>query len=185
MKTRFSLWLLLTAICGGIVLVAQGITGDLAIQVSDPNGAAVANAKLTLRNVQENTSMQAQTDQGGTYVFSELKPGVYELDISASGFETQHIRDINVQLAQRAAVNTNLTLGTVSQTIEVSAAADTLLNAESATEGQVMQEHTIESLPLNGRNFIQLAQLTAGAAPIGTGTSPATTWTGRTDQTIS
>ncbi len=81
--------------------------------------------------------------------------------------------------------NVKLTLGTVSQTVEVSASAATLLNTESATEGQVLQEHTIEDLPLNGRNFIQLAQLTSGATPIGSGNSPASTWTGRSDQTLS
>jgi hypothetical protein len=166
-------------------LLGQGITGDLAVNVRDPNGAAVSGANLTLTNVQENTVLSGHTNELGAYVFSQLKPGLYALAITAQGFQPQRLSDITIQLAQRAAVDVNLTLGTVTETVDVSAAAETLLNAESATEGQVMQQQTIEDLPLNGRNFIQLAQLSAGVAPVGQGTSPATTWTGRSDQTVS
>jgi Carboxypeptidase regulatory-like domain/TonB dependent receptor/TonB-dependent Receptor Plug Domain len=168
-----------------IFVMAQGITGDLSVTVSDPNGASVTNATLTLKNVQENTTITGYTNAAGNYIFGELKPGSYSLEIKAQGFQPQHLNDITIQLAQRAAVGVKLTLGTVTETVNVSAAAATLLNAESATEGQVLQQQTIASLPLNGRNFIQLAQLSSGVTPIGTGNSPATTWTGRTDQTIS
>ena len=76
-------------------------------------------------------------------------------------------------------------LVTVTETVTVSAAAATLINAESAAIGQVMDSKAIVELPLDGRNFIQLAQLSAGAAPIGIGVSPASTWTGRGDTTLS
>ncbi len=164
---------------------AQSITADLAVNVTDPNGGAIPSAKLVLQNTQENTVFTAQTNDLGTYVFTQLKPGTYSLNVSAQGFQEQQVRDISLQISQRASLDVKLALGTVRQTVEVSAAAATLLNAESATEGQVLQEHTIENLPLNGRNFIQLAQLSSGVSPIGTGNSPATTWTGRTDQTLS
>jgi hypothetical protein len=68
--------------------------------------------------------------------------------------------------------------------VEISAAAETVLS-ENATVGQVISTQTVVELPLNGRNFIQLAQISAGAAPVGIGTSPATSWTGRTDSTLS
>ncbi len=187
MKTKYRfLYAGLALLCGAALVTSQGLTGDLSVTVTDPNGASVANATLTLKNVQENTTTAtAQTNGGGSYIFNELKPGSYALEIKAAGFQPQRLTDITIQLAQRAAVGVKLTLGTVSETVDVSAAAETLLNAESATEGQVLQQQTIENLPLNGRNFIQLAQLSSGAAPIGTGNSPATTWTGRSDQTIS
>jgi hypothetical protein len=186
MKTKYRflfVCLLILGLSAGIY--AQGITGDLSVNVSDPNGAVVPNATLTLKNVQENTTSAGRTDGSGNYVFGQLKPGSYSLDIKAEGFQPQRLNDITIQLAQRAAVGVRMTLGTVTETVDVSASAATLLNAESATEGQVMQQQTIENLPLNGRNFIQLAQLSAGVSPIGEGNSPATTWTGRTDQTIS
>jgi outer membrane receptor protein involved in Fe transport len=69
--------------------------------------------------------------------------------------------------------------------VSVSAAAATLLNAESAAIGQVMDSRTMVELPLNGRNFIQIAQLSAGTTPLGIGNSPATGWTGRSDTTLS
>lgn len=167
------------------LLCGQGITGDLSVSVTDPNGASVANATLLLRNVQENTTIPGHTDDAGAHVFNELKPGLYSLEIKADGFQSTRLNDITIQLAQRAAVGVKLTLGQITETVNVSAAAETLLNSESATQGQVLQAQTIESLPLNGRNFIQLAQLSAGVTPIGSGNSPATTWTGRGDQTIS
>ncbi len=152
------------------LLCGQGITGDLSVSVTDPNGASVANATLLLRNVQENTTIPGHTDDAGAHVFNELKPGLYSLEIKADGFQSTRLNDITIQLAQRAAVGVKLTLGQITETVNVSAAAETLLNSESATQGQVLQAQTIESLPLNGRNFIQLAQLSAGVTRSGRGT---------------
>ena len=186
MKTKYRfLYFCVAMLWSAGLTCAQSITGDLAVNVADPNGASVAGAALTLRNTQENTTLSGRTDAAGGYIFGQLRPGAYSLEIKAAGFQPQRLNEITIQLAQRAAVGVKLTLGTVSETVEVSAAAETLLNAESATEGQVLQAQTIQDLPLNGRNFIQLAQLSTGVTPVGTGNSPATTWTGRTDQTIS
>src|SRR5579884_694564 len=185
MKAVFRLLCFVLSSASVLYVEAQSITADLAVNVTDPNGGAIPSAKLVLQNTQENTVFTAQTNDLGTYVFTQLKPGTYSLNVSAQGFQEQQVRDISLQISQRASLDVKLALGTVRQTVEVSAAAATLLNAESATEGQVLQEHTIENLPLNGRNFIQLAQLSSGVSPIGTGNSPATTWTGRTDQTLS
>src|SRR6185312_5628217 len=99
--------------------------------------------------------------------------------VTAAGFEAAQLDNVLIQLGQRARVDVKLTIGAVSETVTVSAAAATLLNAESASVGQVVEEKPIRELPLNGRNFIQLAQLATGATPIGTGVSPATSWTGR------
>src|SRR5579884_2027988 len=185
MRIAFRLLSSVLFLTGSGYLAAQSITADLAVNVTDPNGAAVSGAKLVLKNTQENTVSTGQTGDLGTYVFTQMKPGAYSLTVSAQGFQDQQVNDITLQISQRASINVKLSLGTVTQTVEVSAAAATLLNAASATEGQVLQAQTIENLPLNGRNFIQLAQLSSGANPIGTGNSPATTWTGRSDQTLS
>ncbi len=183
-KPALTLYLLVWVSCC-MLLNGQAITGDLTINVTDPNGAAVPNAKFQLKNNQEGTTISGESNSLGTYNFSQLKPASYSLKVTAPGFQEQQVSDINIQLAQRASVNVKLTVGQVSETVNVSASAETLLNTDSATEGQVLQAHAIENLPLNGRNFIQLAQLSAGAAPTGTGNSAATTWTGRTDQSLS
>jgi hypothetical protein len=169
----------------GSLLSAQAITGDLTVNVFDQNGAAVSGAQLSLISMQEGTALKAESSGVGSFTFSQLRPGTYTLKVDATGFQEQVVKDLTIQLAQRTSLDVKMTVGQLTQTIEVSGSAETLLNTETATEGQVLTEHAIQDLPLNGRNFIQLAQLTAGAAPIGTGNSPATTWTGRPDQTIS
>lgn len=170
---------------GAALLYGQAITGDLTINVIDPNGATVAAAKLELTNVGEGTTRPGSTNDVGTFSFGQLKPGSYRLKVSAPGFQEQQIDNITIQLGQRARIEARLTLGEVSQSVTVSADAATLLNAESSTQGQVMQSKPIAELPLNGRNFVQLAQLATGSSPILAGASPSTSWTGRSDLTIS
>ena len=163
---------------------AQIISGDLVVRVLDPSDLIVGGASLSLTEVQTGITHDAATDAQGTYLFGQLKPGLYRLEVGASGFRTTNVEDIRIQLGQRARVDVKLVVS-VTEQVNVSAAAATLLNAESAAIGQVMDSRTIVELPLNGRNFIQIAQLSAGATPLGIGVSPASTWTGRGDTTLS
>src|SRR5437867_9550520 len=180
-----ALSLLASLIVLPVAAPAQSITGDLVVNVTDPSGAVVGGAKLELMAVETNVKFEGQTDNLGNFLFSQLKPGHYKLDVTAVGFRKASVTDINITIGQRARVDAQLKVGTVAETVAVSAAAETLLNAESASVGQVITTQAIVDLPLNGRNFIQLAQISAGAAPIGIGNSPATSWTGRTDSTLS
>lgn len=164
---------------------AQSITGDLVVNVTDSTGAVVGGAKLELIAVETNVKIESSTDSLGNALFSQLKPGAYKLAITAPGFQKASVSDILIALGQRARIDAKLTVGALTEAINVSAAAETLLNAESAAVGQVITDRAIVELPLNGRNFIQLAQISAGAAPIGIGVSPATSWTGRGDSTLS
>ena len=168
-----------------VALSGQSITGDLVVNVTDPSGAVVTNAKMELTQVETNVRFAGTTDSLGNFLFSNLKTGAYKLDISATGFQRANITGINISLGQRARVDAKLEVGAMSQEVSVSATAETLLNAESASVGQVLNNQAIVELPLNGRNFIQLAQISTGAVPIGIGTSPATSWTGRGDTTLS
>ena len=180
---KFLLWAI--AVWGAAQLYSQAITGDLTINVTDPNGAQVSRAKLELTNTGEGTTLPGTTNDAGDFVFGQLKPGAYRLKVNAPGFQEQQVNNISIQLGQRAKIDVRLTLGQVTESVTVSADAATLLNAESSTQGQVIQSKPIEELPLNGRNFVQLAQLSTGASPLGQGTSPATSWTGRPDSTLS
>lgn len=162
---------------------AQIISGDLIVRVIDQSDLAVPGATLSLVEVDTNIAQRALTDSLGTYLFAQLKPGAYRLDVASTGFNTK-VEDIRIQVGQRARVEVKLVV-TLTEAVTVSAAGATLLNAESAAIGQVMDSKTIVELPLNGRNFIQLAQLSAGATPLGIGVSPASSWTGRGDTTLS
>ena len=164
---------------------AQIISGDLVVRVVDPSGLTVAGAAVALTEIDTGVTQSAVTDSQGTYLFGQLKPGMYLLGVSLAGFKSTNVRDIRIQVGQRARVDVHLLVATVAEAVTVSAAATTLLNAESAAIGQVMDSKVMVELPLNGRNFIQIAQLSAGATPIGIGVSPASTWTGRGDTTLS
>jgi hypothetical protein len=177
----FLLWLATNAIAA----FAQTISGDLVVAVFDQSNLPVARATLDLVQTDTNVRQSAQTDESGLYLFSQLKPGEYRLEVSNPGFQKTRVDDIRIQVGQRARVDVKMTLSQVTETVTVSAAAATLINAESAAIGQVLSSKAIVELPLNGRNFIQLAQLTAGAIPLGIANSPATSWTGRSDTTLS
>ncbi|MGH9674294.1 MAG: carboxypeptidase regulatory-like domain-containing protein, partial [Bryobacteraceae bacterium] len=177
----FACFLVLSA----VFAPAQTISGDLVVNVVDPSGAVASGSKLTLTEVATNVKLESVTDSLGNALFFQLKPGQYKLEVEAAGFRKAEVGDIRVQVGQRARVDVTLQVGQVSESVTVSAAAATLLNAESAALGQVLDQRSIIDLPLNGRNFIQLAALSAGAIPIGIGVSPATSWTGRGDMTLS
>lgn len=166
-------------------LYGQAITGSLLVHVTDATGAVVAGAQLKLTRTQTNVSFKAQTDDRGSYIYPQLLPGRYQLTVERTGFQAKTVKDVRVALAQRARVGVVLQVGVITESVTVSAATVTLLNAGSASIGQVVGEKPVQELPLNGRNFIQLVQLSAGTTPIGTGVSPATSWTGRSDTTLS
>lgn len=168
-----------------VSISAQTISGDLVVNVVDSSGAAVAGSHLSLFDVETNVKTESATDTFGNALFFQLKPGLYRLEVEASGFRKAEIADIRIQVGQRARVDVQLQVGAVTESVTVSAAGATLLNAESSAIGQVLDQRSIVDLPLSGRNFIQLAALSAGAIPIGIGVSPATTWTGRSDMTLS
>ena len=164
---------------------AQSISGDLVVRVADSSKSTIVGAKLKLTEVQTKINQSSVTDSLGTALFSQLKPGKYQVEVTMPGFQPQIIQDIRLQVGQRARVEVEMQVGHLTESVTVSAAATTLLNRESAAIGQVMDHETIVNLPLSGRNFLQLAALTSGAVPIGIGTSPASSWTGRSDMTLS
>ncbi|HCC59084.1 MAG TPA: TonB-dependent receptor, partial [Solibacterales bacterium] len=139
------------------------------VNVTDSSGGTVSGAHLTLTHADTNVQLTGETDTLGNYVLPQLKPGRYLLEVSAPGFRKAEVTDIVVAIGQRAQVNVVLTLGAVTETVSVSGTAEAAL-AENASIGQVISSQSIVELPLNGRNFIQLAQISAGAAPIGIGT---------------
>ena len=163
---------------------AQSITGDVVATVTDSSGAVIPNASLVLSEVNTGQAVTLASNGSGLATFSSLKPGVYRLLAKATGFQTAQLDDITVVIGQRSSIDVHMTVGAANTTVTVSASEQALLNSESAAVGQVVDENTIQTLPLNGRNFVDLTQLTTGVIPVGGGNSPATTWTGRGDTTV-
>src|SRR5205823_5253138 len=125
---------------------------DLVVNVTDPSGGVVSGAALSLTAIETNVKLSGLTDSLGDSLFSQIKPGHYKLEVSAPGFQKAILTDISIALGQRAHLDVKLTVGAVNETVNVSVAAETLLTAESASIGQVINTRAIIELPLNGRN---------------------------------
>ena len=132
--------------------------GDIAGSVTDAQGGQIAGAKVTITNQSTNATRSTITNESGLYAFPALQPGTYSLKIDKPGFKGYSRTNINVQVQETVRVDVDLSLGQVSETIEVVATAATL-QTENATIGTVVDNKRIIELPLNGRNYLQLSAL--------------------------
>jgi hypothetical protein len=142
---------------------AQAGSGELTGEVRDPSAALIANARVTLTQLQTGLTYTSSSTSGGVYVFSGLKPGQYSLTVEATGFKRFAQEDFSIATGERVHIDVALSIGSISENVTVTANASPL-RTESATMGQVIGNQTIVALPLNGRNFISLAGLAAGVA---------------------
>ena len=143
---------------------AQADQGAITGLVKDSTGAVVPTAQVTLTSTDTGLVLQTQTDASGNYVFSPVKIGNYKVSVTATGFSTTTQENIVVHVQDRAAVDVELKTGSESTTVTVTTAPP-LLQTEEGSTGQVIESKTINDTPLNGRNWIFIAQLTAGVAP--------------------
>jgi hypothetical protein len=156
-----TLSLLSLLLLAGQHLFAQVDEGAIAGTVSDSTGAVVAGAKVTLLNTDQGLSLEATTTSAGGYSFSPVRIGNYSLTVTAPGFSTTTQSHLVVNVGQQLQVDVQLKTGAATETVEVTTAPPQLQTGE-ASVGQVIGEKSVNSLPLNGRNFTFLAQLSAG-----------------------
>lgn len=161
--------LILLILCSGLPGLAQVPTAVLTGVVKDPTGAAVPGVKVTATNTDTNLTRDAVTDESGNYRIAALNPGPYRLDAEVTGFKKATVTGIVLEVAQQARVDVDLQVGEVTQSMEV-VGQPTVLNTESNLIGGVINQSRVTSLPLNGRNFMELTTLTAGIAE-GTGSA--------------
>jgi hypothetical protein len=140
---------------------AQVDTGVISGIVTDSSGAIVPGASVTVTQQETNVRATLSTNEAGFYSAPALHPGHYDVAVGKEGFQAQRKTGIELRVQDRLEVNFNLTVGATSTELTVAAAAP-LLESETSSLGQVIQEKTVTDLPLNGRAFIQLATLTAG-----------------------
>jgi hypothetical protein len=161
----FSLWL------GVSVASAQISTATLEGTVTDPSGSVVAGATVTVTNLGTQIVRTITTSDGGSYTAPNLPVAHYSVKVTAPGFKTYNIPDVELQVAQRATVNATLEVGGIDQVVTVGTSAP-LVQTSQASVGQVVNPTTVEHMPLNGRSFWQLTDLTPGATytPGGQGT---------------
>ncbi len=151
---------------------AQNIRAGLSGRVTDPSGAGVANAEVTLLNDGNNQRRAVAASANGDYRLPQLEPGTYTLTVEQSGFRREVVRKLILETGQDVRVDISLQIGAVSDAVEVEASAP-LVNADNASTGGVVEQRKIVELPLNGRNYLQLATLEANVLPAAQGSANA------------
>jgi hypothetical protein len=144
-----------------LLLRAQFDTAVVVGKVTDPAGAVVSGADVTLRNVDLGTIQTKKTSDQGAFEFPGIQIGLYIVTIKAPGFETVTTEPINVTVDSRPRVDIAMKVGATSDTVTVSDAAAGL-DRDSSDRGFTVQQREIEDLPLNGREYTDLALLTPG-----------------------
>jgi hypothetical protein len=143
-------------------LAAQQVTATITGQVSDPSGAAIANAKITATDAQRGTEYTATTSGEGYYRIFQVNVGTYNVKVESKGFQSAQQSNITLQLNQVAKIDFALQVGNVATAIEVTGAPPEL-QTEATQLGQVIDERTNTTLPLATRNYVQLTLLAAGS----------------------
>lgn len=142
-------------------LSAQVDTGSISGIVSDPSGAVIHDATVTLTNEGTNAKLTTTAGPGGDYTFTPVRIGSYSITATYPGFQTTTQKNIVVNVGASVVANFTLKPGQVAETVEVTSAAP-VLETQDASVGQVINARNVNNLPLNGRNFTFLAQLAAG-----------------------
>jgi hypothetical protein len=150
-------------------LGAQSTYGSIAGAVTDPTGAAIADAQVTLTNVGTSEKRVQSTGSDGLYTFVNLNPARYTIDVEKSGFKHVTRTEIVVDVAQSVRIDLTMQVGAVSQRVEVTGETPQL-QSESSSLGQVVEERKANELPLNGRNVFNLISLAPSVVPQGSAT---------------
>lgn len=141
----------------GVAVYGQTF-GSISGEIHDAQGAVVPGAEVSVTNTATNVSRKSTSNEAGLYSFPSLPPGLYEVRVTKAGFRTSTSNNVEIQVQQNARLDFELVIGQVSEAVEVSANA-VLLSTEDATVGTVIENKRIVELPLNGRNYLQLASL--------------------------
>jgi hypothetical protein len=140
---------------------AQQTTADVLGTVSDFSGAVIPGALVSLRNLGTNETQTAQSSSDGQFLFNLVKPGNYSLEISANGYSTTRIASMTVQAGDRAREDAHLKIGDTKETVTVTAESPAL-HSDSSVLDTTISNKSVQDLPLNGRNFINLVQIVPG-----------------------
>jgi Carboxypeptidase regulatory-like domain/TonB dependent receptor-like, beta-barrel len=161
-KGSFLLAGLLGAVLGSLPVQGQVTTADVLGSVTDSSGAVLVGTVVTVNNVATGATRSVVADDRGDFLISALAVGHYHLKAENKGFKAYDIPDLALAEGDRRRVDIHLVVGEVTESVEVSAQA-TALQSDSSSLGTLINERAVQDLPLNGRNFIRLAQLSMGA----------------------
>ncbi len=163
---RLRSWLALIVFASGMLglpLFAQQTSGSIVGQVTDSSGAAVGNANVTLTSTSTGTVRTSTSSDSGEYRFEDVAIGNYKIEVNTPNFRRFVAQDVVVNVATNTRVDAHLSVGSVTESVTVS--ADALqVQTDSAALGQVVDGNQVKELPLNGRSFVELTQLQPGVS---------------------
>lgn len=162
--------LLFASVCWG-----QKDTGSIVGVIRDSSGAVIPGAKVTVTEADQGITFTTFSNASGEYVATPLRVGRYKVTVEKAGFNTVLVGPVSIDVQARPAVNVTLQVGQVAQTVIVTSETPQL-ETETSDLGQVVDSRTATTLPLNGRNFAQLAQLAMGVAPSEPGSRTDQSW---------
>ena len=152
---------LIVGILWGTHVSAQVVTADVVGTVTDSSGAVVPNAKVTITNAGTGETRTATSDAAGQYTVNQLQPGTYSIKVETPGFKTFQVPSIPLSAGDRVREDAHLQIGQQTQTVEVTS-TPAALQTDTSSLGTTIPNQTVQDLPLNGRNFIQLVLASPG-----------------------
>ena len=163
MRLQGILLCILSTVLLQISALTQTSTGNIAGRVTDPSGAILVGAKINVKNLGTGATRTATTEASGTYTIVNLDPGQYEVSTEAAGFAGRKISPVSVNVGITTTVDVGMKVANVTQKIEVQALS-AQIDVQNSTVQSVVTESQLDTLPVNGRNFQQLAILSPGAS---------------------
>src|SRR5215471_16502014 len=165
-KRSYLLWVL-CVVSGTASLHAQATaTGILGGTVTDPTGGVVPNAAIKITNKETGLTRDMKSGQAGLYRFDLLPSGAYQVQATMPGFATATAENVNVSVGQTTTLDIGLTPATQSQTVTIEAGGAQLVDTERSDVSLPINTQMVQNLPLNGRDFVNLAILAPGAKPV-------------------
>ncbi|MBM3762049.1 MAG: TonB-dependent receptor [Acidobacteria bacterium] len=152
------------------VILAQSATATIFGTVTDSSGAALPKVQITATLLATGAKESVTANERGDYIFPALRPGTYTLDTQANGFRRAQVKDVLIEVNQRARLDFSMQVGEVKEVLEVSSTATTV-DTFSGTIKEVVDSGRMVELPLNGRNALQLQALLPGAIQMGIGSA--------------
>ena len=163
-RTLVRIWIPILLVAGLVLPVpaaAQTTTATVAGTVTDQTGAALPGVTIVIKNVETGTSRTVVTDEAGGYRAPSLEPGTYDVAATLQGFQTHVRRAVGLTMGQEVSLSHVLSVGQMSEQVEVKGDAP-LVNTTTSTVAQLVDQQQIRELPLNGRDFSELALTSVG-----------------------
>ena len=139
-------------------------SGTIQGTVSDDTGAVIPGAEIVVANIETGAESSVSTNEVGFYTVPGLNQGLYSVTCSSDGFSSQEFPEVRLEVQQTMRIDCSMSVGSITETVEVNAAA-ILIQSEKTEVGQVIDSKRILEMPLNGRNYLELAKFSVGVLP--------------------